>query len=154
MLANNSTNLGLQMNIRVAALKIVVEFVRGFIHLFLELTFFGKHKRDLVLESKKLTLDRAADLDVVESWRGGGFGDGGEGDLGESRSMGARAPTMLYVGPPLAISISTLLLSFLNYTGLAIVGYVVVVLGIVSLAPFIIMSLIAIPKIQLHSGSV
>ncbi|KAG5597663.1 hypothetical protein H5410_038895 [Solanum commersonii] len=54
----------------------------------------------------------------------------------------------------MAISVSTLLLSFLNYTGLAIVGYVVVVLGIVSLEPFIIMSFIAIPKIQPHSGSV
>ncbi|XP_015071343.1 probable polyamine transporter At3g13620 [Solanum pennellii] len=50
----------------------------------------------------------------------------------------------------MAILVSTLLLSFLNYTGLAIVGYVAVVLGIVSLAPFIIMSLIAIPKIQPH----
>ncbi|CAN4127704.1 unnamed protein product [Withania somnifera] len=50
----------------------------------------------------------------------------------------------------LAILVSTLLLSFLNYTGLTIVGYVAVVLGVVSLSPFIIMSLIAIPKIQPH----
>ncbi|GER41196.1 amino acid transporter [Striga asiatica] len=50
----------------------------------------------------------------------------------------------------LAILISTLLLSFLNYTGLAIVGYFAVGLGIVSLAPFIIMSLIAIPQIRPH----
>ncbi|XP_073283172.1 probable polyamine transporter At3g13620 [Primulina huaijiensis] len=48
----------------------------------------------------------------------------------------------------LAILISTVLLSFLNYTGLAIVGYTAVVLGIVSLAPFILMSLIAIPQIH------
>ncbi|KAG5625965.1 hypothetical protein H5410_011183 [Solanum commersonii] len=95
-------------------------------HLFLELTFSGKHRRDLVLESKKLTLDRAVDLDEVDS----------------------ELPRYM------AISVSTLLLSFLNYTGLAIVSYVVVVLGIISLEPFIIMSLIAIPKIQPHSGLV
>ena len=50
----------------------------------------------------------------------------------------------------LAIFLSTLFLSFLNYTGLAIVGYAAVVLGIVSISPFILMSLIAIPKIQPH----
>ncbi|CAA0842287.1 Probable polyamine transporter [Striga hermonthica] len=50
----------------------------------------------------------------------------------------------------LAILISTLLLSFLNYTGLSVVGHFAVVLGIVSLAPFIIMSLIAIPQIKPH----
>ncbi|EEF35314.1 amino acid transporter, putative [Ricinus communis] len=49
-----------------------------------------------------------------------------------------------------ALMISTLFLSFLNYTGLAIVGYAAVVLGIVSLSPFIIMSVIAIPKIKPH----
>lgn len=48
----------------------------------------------------------------------------------------------------LAIMVSTLLLSFLNYTGLTIVGYVAVGLGVISLAPFIIMSLIAIPQIH------
>uniref|UniRef100_A0A7N0T8N1 Uncharacterized protein n=1 Tax=Kalanchoe fedtschenkoi TaxID=63787 RepID=A0A7N0T8N1_KALFE len=47
-----------------------------------------------------------------------------------------------------AITGSTLVLAFLNYTGLAIVGYVAVGLGIVSLAPFILMSLIAIPQIK------
>ncbi|CAJ2668085.1 unnamed protein product [Trifolium pratense] len=50
----------------------------------------------------------------------------------------------------LAILASTLLLSFLNYTGLTIVGYVAVVLAIVSLSPFILMSFIAIPKIHPH----
>ncbi|XP_027061700.1 probable polyamine transporter At3g13620 [Coffea arabica] len=50
----------------------------------------------------------------------------------------------------LAILVSTLVLSFVNYTGLTIVGYAAVGLGIVSLAPFIIMSLIAIPKIHPH----
>ncbi|CAL1373165.1 unnamed protein product [Linum trigynum] len=42
----------------------------------------------------------------------------------------------------------TLFLSFLNYTGLVIVGYLSVLLGILSLSPFIIMSILAIPKIQ------
>ncbi|XP_074321383.1 putative polyamine transporter At3g13620 [Silene latifolia] len=50
----------------------------------------------------------------------------------------------------LAILVSTLLLSFVNYTGLTIVGYASVVLGVVSLLPFIVMSLVAIPQIQPH----
>ncbi|KAI7980801.1 putative polyamine transporter [Camellia lanceoleosa] len=41
----------------------------------------------------------------------------------------------------LAIFISTLLLSFLNYTGLTIVGYAAVILGVVSLLPFILITL-------------
>ncbi|KAI4337666.1 hypothetical protein L6164_016051 [Bauhinia variegata] len=49
-----------------------------------------------------------------------------------------------------AILGSTLALSFLNYTGLTIVGYAAVLLAIVSLSPFILMSLIAIPKIHPH----
>ncbi|XP_048140361.1 probable polyamine transporter At3g13620 isoform X3 [Rhodamnia argentea] len=49
-----------------------------------------------------------------------------------------------------AIAVSTLMLSFLNYTGLTIVGYTAVVLGIVSLMPFLVMSSIAIPKIRPH----
>lgn len=49
-----------------------------------------------------------------------------------------------------AILISTLMLSLLNYTGLTIVGYTAVVLGIVSLMPFLVMSSIAIPKIHPH----
>ncbi|GAV90392.1 AA_permease_2 domain-containing protein [Cephalotus follicularis] len=55
-------------------------------------------------------------------------------------------------GWPREVSIlgSTLVLSFLNYIGLTVVGYVSVVFGIVSLAPFIIMSLVAIPKIKPH----
>ena len=40
--------------------------------------------------------------------------------------------------------------SFLNYTGLVIVGYTAVVLGVISLLPFIIMSSIASPKIRPH----
>ncbi|KAL3529704.1 hypothetical protein ACH5RR_009026, partial [Cinchona calisaya] len=50
----------------------------------------------------------------------------------------------------LAILLSTFVLSFVNFTGLTIVGYAAVVLGIISLAPFILMSLIAIPKIHPH----
>ncbi|KAI5675120.1 hypothetical protein M9H77_06070 [Catharanthus roseus] len=50
----------------------------------------------------------------------------------------------------MAILVSTLLLSFLNYTGLNIVGYASVALGLISLSPFILMSLIAIPKIHPH----
>ncbi|XP_050220452.1 probable polyamine transporter At3g13620 [Mercurialis annua] len=49
-----------------------------------------------------------------------------------------------------AIFVSTLVLSFLNYTGLTIVGYFAVFLGVVSLLPFIIMSGIAIPMIKPH----
>ncbi|KAL7124499.1 hypothetical protein ABFS83_14G052400 [Erythranthe nasuta] len=48
----------------------------------------------------------------------------------------------------LAIITFTLVFSFLNYTGLAIVGYFAVGLGVVSLAPFLIMSAIAIPQIH------
>lgn len=50
----------------------------------------------------------------------------------------------------LAIMVSTCILSFLNFTGLTIVGYAAVLLGLVSLSPFIIMSLAAIPKIKPH----
>ncbi|GAB2276936.1 hypothetical protein Dimus_011644 [Dionaea muscipula] len=50
----------------------------------------------------------------------------------------------------LAVWISTILLSFLNYSGLAIVGYTAVALGVVSLMPFIVMSLAAIPQIRPH----
>ncbi|GMY16100.1 probable polyamine transporter At3g13620 [Fagus crenata] len=48
----------------------------------------------------------------------------------------------------LAIFVLTLVLSFVNYTGLTIVGYTAVTLGVVSLLPFIVMSLVAIPKIE------
>jgi amino acid transporter len=47
-----------------------------------------------------------------------------------------------------SIFVPTSLLSFLNYSGLAIVGYTAVVLGVISLLPFVIMSLIALPKID------
>ncbi|KAL6961939.1 hypothetical protein U1Q18_036898 [Sarracenia purpurea var. burkii] len=48
----------------------------------------------------------------------------------------------------IAILCSTLFLSFLNYIGLSIVGYTAVGLGIVSLSPFILLSLISIPRID------
>ncbi|KAL1328696.1 hypothetical protein HN51_038502 [Arachis hypogaea] len=48
----------------------------------------------------------------------------------------------------LSIFISTLFLSFLNYSGLAIVGYSAVALGVVSLLPFLLLSLISLPKID------
>ncbi|XP_071712499.1 probable polyamine transporter At3g13620 [Rutidosis leptorrhynchoides] len=50
----------------------------------------------------------------------------------------------------LAILFSTLFLSFVNYTGLNIVGMAAITLGIISLMPFVVMSLIAIPQIQPH----
>lgn len=50
----------------------------------------------------------------------------------------------------ISIFVSTLFLSFLNYTGLTIVGYAAVALAIASLSPFILMTLIAIPKIHPH----
>lgn len=41
-----------------------------------------------------------------------------------------------------------LALSFLNYTGLTIVGYTAVALGAASLAPFVLMTAIAVPRIR------
>ncbi|CAL9075311.1 unnamed protein product [Musa textilis] len=41
-----------------------------------------------------------------------------------------------------------LALSFLNYTGLTIVGYTAVALGLVSLAPFVLMTAIAVPRVR------
>ncbi|KAJ4847560.1 hypothetical protein Tsubulata_015375 [Turnera subulata] len=50
----------------------------------------------------------------------------------------------------LVIFISTLVLSFVNYTGVTNVGYAAVLLGLVSLSPFVVMSVMAIPKIHPH----
>lgn len=47
-----------------------------------------------------------------------------------------------------SVFVSTSLLSFLNYSGLAIVGYTAVGLGVISLLPFVLMSLISVPKID------
>ncbi|MBA0795801.1 hypothetical protein Gohar_006636, partial [Gossypium harknessii] len=47
-----------------------------------------------------------------------------------------------------AILFSTLFLSFLNYTGLVIVGYTAVCLGVISLIPFLLLALFSIPMID------
>lgn len=47
-----------------------------------------------------------------------------------------------------AIFLFTSVLSFMNYTGLSIVGYTAVGLGVVSLSPFVALTLLAIPKID------
>ncbi|KAJ9183133.1 hypothetical protein P3X46_007038 [Hevea brasiliensis] len=47
-----------------------------------------------------------------------------------------------------AVLVLTLMLSFLNYTGLAIVGYTAVTLGVVSLSPFVVLTLFSFPKID------
>ncbi|KAK7369092.1 hypothetical protein VNO80_11126 [Phaseolus coccineus] len=47
-----------------------------------------------------------------------------------------------------SIFLSTCVLSFLNYSGLAIVGYTAVALGVVSLLPFVLLSLFSLPKID------
>uniref|UniRef100_A0A0C9RLR7 TSA: Wollemia nobilis Ref_Wollemi_Transcript_12034_1921 transcribed RNA sequence n=1 Tax=Wollemia nobilis TaxID=56998 RepID=A0A0C9RLR7_9CONI len=46
------------------------------------------------------------------------------------------------------ISLYTLLLAYLNFTGLTIVGWTAVTLGVVSLAPFLLMFLISIPRLR------
>lgn len=55
-----------------------------------------------------------------------------------------------YSGLPrfVAIIFTNFVLSFLNYTGLVIVGYSAVILGVASLLPFILMTLISIPRID------
>ncbi|CAI0559825.1 unnamed protein product [Linum tenue] len=47
-----------------------------------------------------------------------------------------------------AIIAAILVLAFINYLGLNIVGYAAVALGLISLSPFVLMCLIAIPKIR------
>ncbi|XP_044466276.1 probable polyamine transporter At1g31830 isoform X2 [Mangifera indica] len=42
----------------------------------------------------------------------------------------------------------TAILTFLNYRGLVIVGWVAILLGVFSLLPFIVMGLVAIPKLE------
>ncbi|KAE9601175.1 hypothetical protein Lal_00023893 [Lupinus albus] len=48
-----------------------------------------------------------------------------------------------------SIFISTCVLSLLNYSGLAIVGYTAVFLGVISLLPFVLLTLISLPKVDL-----
>ncbi|PRQ25024.1 putative amino acid/polyamine transporter I [Rosa chinensis] len=47
-----------------------------------------------------------------------------------------------------AVLALTAILTYLNYRGLTIVGWVAILLGVFSLLPFIVMGLIAIPKIE------
>ncbi|XP_074592330.1 putative polyamine transporter At1g31830 [Curcuma longa] len=48
----------------------------------------------------------------------------------------------------LAVLILTIALTYLNYRGLTIVGWMAVFLGVFSVAPFILMGLVAIPKLR------
>lgn len=48
----------------------------------------------------------------------------------------------------LAVLALTIALTYMNYRGLTIVGWVAVFLGVFSLVPFIVMGLIAIPKLE------
>ncbi|KAL6180912.1 hypothetical protein ACLB2K_047570 [Fragaria x ananassa] len=47
-----------------------------------------------------------------------------------------------------AVLALTLLLTYLNYRGLTIVGWVAILLGIFSFIPFVVMGLVAIPKLK------
>lgn len=48
----------------------------------------------------------------------------------------------------IAVLVLTAILTFMNYRGLTIVGWVAILLGVFSLLPFIVMGVIAIPKIE------
>ncbi|KAJ4978265.1 hypothetical protein NE237_009045 [Protea cynaroides] len=50
----------------------------------------------------------------------------------------------------IAICAATVFMTFLNYTGLTIVGYTAVALGVVSSIPFYIMGLVSLPKLRPH----
>ncbi|WOL13281.1 putative polyamine transporter [Canna indica] len=62
----------------------------------------------------------------------------------------ARAVPAVAGGAPRYATVAgmNLVLSFVNYTGLSIVGYTAVALGVASLAPFVLMTLIAVPKVR------
>ncbi|XP_010112986.2 probable polyamine transporter At1g31830 isoform X2 [Morus notabilis] len=47
-----------------------------------------------------------------------------------------------------AVLVLTMVLTYMNYRGLTIVGWVAVVLGIFSILPFVVMGLVAIPKVE------
>ncbi|KAL6593758.1 hypothetical protein ACP70R_048659 [Stipagrostis hirtigluma subsp. patula] len=60
-------------------------------------------------------------------------------------------PAVAGGGPRVATIVSfNVALSFLNYTGLTVVGWTAVGLGLASLSPFLLMSGIALPKIRPH----
>ncbi|XP_010278806.1 PREDICTED: probable polyamine transporter At1g31830 [Nelumbo nucifera] len=48
----------------------------------------------------------------------------------------------------LAVLVLTMVLTYMNYRGLTIVGWMAVFLGVFSLLPFVVMGLIAIPKLE------
>ncbi|XP_039059069.1 probable polyamine transporter At3g13620 [Hibiscus syriacus] len=48
----------------------------------------------------------------------------------------------------IAIPFLSSMLSLLNYTGLVVIGYTAIVLGVITLVPFILLALISIPKID------
>ncbi|XP_050363941.1 probable polyamine transporter At1g31830 isoform X1 [Argentina anserina] len=48
----------------------------------------------------------------------------------------------------ISVLVLTAILTYLNYRGLTIVGWVAILLGVFSLLPFIVMGLISIPKIE------
>lgn len=48
----------------------------------------------------------------------------------------------------LAVLLLTVALTYMNYRGLAVVGWLAVLLGVFSLLPFVVMGLISIPKLQ------
>lgn len=48
----------------------------------------------------------------------------------------------------IAVLSLTLALTYMNYRGLTVVGWVAIVLGVFSLLPFIVMGLVAIPKLE------
>ncbi|GMH09149.1 hypothetical protein Nepgr_010989 [Nepenthes gracilis] len=48
----------------------------------------------------------------------------------------------------IAVLILTVALTYMNYRGLTIVGWVAVLLGVVSILPFVVMGLVAIPRLK------
>jgi amino acid transporter len=48
----------------------------------------------------------------------------------------------------IAVLVLTLILTYMNYRGLTIVGWAAILLGIFSLSPFVVMGLISIPRIK------
>jgi amino acid transporter len=48
----------------------------------------------------------------------------------------------------IAVLVLTLVLTYMNYRGLTIVGWAAILLGIFSLSPFVVMGLISIPRIK------
>lgn len=49
----------------------------------------------------------------------------------------------------IAILVITIALTYMNYRGLTIVGWVAILLGVFSLVPFLVMGIIAIPRLEL-----